>query len=153
MESLPKDLRRKLALELSPSDLIRFCVSEKKMYQEICESKEFWREKIRRDFPEVFNYFERHKMVLRNPKNTYIRKFTEVSKFIDEFVQSYPENIRAVLYNDIYDIYEDKKRDLDVNYKKLSEVYKYNVHNRLDFENDVSKLIFQLMKIYDYYKK
>ncbi len=155
MEKLPKDLKRRLALELSPSDLIRFCVSEKKMYEDICNSKEFWREKIARDFPEVFTYFQRHKMILSNPKKTYIRKFTEVSKLIDEFLKAYPENIRAVLYNDIYDIYEEKKKgDSEdfYDFKPLSQKYAFYLRDRLDFESSVGSLLSKLMQIYYYYK-
>ena len=153
MEKLPKDLRRRLALELSPSDLIRFCVSEKKMYEEICNSKEFWREKIHRDFPEVFTYFQRHKMILSNPKNTYIRKFTEVSKMIDDFIKDYPGSIQPVLYNDIYDIYEEKKKNLEwqPDYRILSDKYGYSLDARIPFESTLNKLISKLIQVYVYY--
>lgn len=160
MENLPKDLRRKIALELSPSDLIRFCVSEKKMYEEICNSKEFWREKIARDFPEVFSYFQRHKMILHNPKNTYIRKFTEIFKMIDEFVNQFPKNIQTQLYNDIYNLYEEKKdqRIRIGNYKALRDKalrdkYQKYTPKSIAFDEDVGKIILRLVTIYDYYKK
>ncbi len=155
METLPKDLRRKIALELSPPDLIRFCVSEKKLYEEICDSKEFWRQKIARDFPEVFTYSQRHKMILINPKNTYMRKVTEISKMIDEFVNKFPKNIQRQLYNDIYNLYEEKKIEAERigNYKVLIDKYKKYTPKSVAFDKDVGKIIWKLVTIYDSYKK
>jgi len=87
METLTKDTLTKIALELSPPDLINFCSTNKK--NNICssENKDFWRLKIQRDYPKVFNYYKIQNITLVNPKNTYIRKFIEVSKAIENFIE------------------------------------------------------------------
>lgn len=114
---MPKDLQRKVALELSPSDLINFCVTNKNVNVEICESKDFWRLKLEKDYPEVFNYFSKGKLILKNPKNTYIRRFTEVSREVEIFVrqQVHPE-YQPLIYDIIYKSYEEY-----VEKKKLGE--------------------------------
>ena len=84
MEGLPKDIVIKLALELSPPDLINFCLVDKKF--NICDNKDFWRQKIQIDYPYVFEYYSRQNRPLANPKNTYIRKFTEVFRAIEKSI-------------------------------------------------------------------
>jgi hypothetical protein len=49
METLPKDVRIEIAMNLKPYELINFCVTEKKQSKEICESEFFWRRKLQRD--------------------------------------------------------------------------------------------------------
>lgn len=153
MEKLPKDLKRKLALELSPSDLISFCASNRKLNQDICESKEFWRLKLEMDYPETIPYFRKYGKPLVNPKNTYIRKFREISKPIDDFVNKYPVNLRHVLYNDIYDTYQkNKNRHNEIDIGKAFKEYFTNIDARRDFETEVSALIRKLVQLYNAYK-
>ena len=85
METLPKDLRRKIALELSPADVVRFCLTESESNQEICNSDAFWRLKYARDYPDLFYYHEKNKVPLRNPKNAYMRTFSNYRKTIEDF--------------------------------------------------------------------
>jgi hypothetical protein len=91
METLPKDIRFEIAMNLSPPDLINLCLSEKKQSQEICASKDFWRRKLEKDYPEEFLDFYEKGIPVRDPKSTYITRFTEISKSFEEFI---PEFIR-----------------------------------------------------------
>ena len=156
MEKLPKDLKRKLALELNPPDLIAFCASNRDLNRDICESKEFWRLKLEVDYPEVLPYFRKYGKILVDPKKTYIRKFRDISKIIDEFVQKFPENVRRRMYNDIYDLYEKYKN----NPEELSMRGFYNTYNffkddrekRLDFESQAAKVMSDLFRLYNAYR-
>jgi hypothetical protein len=153
MENLPKDVKRKLALELQPADLITFCATNRKMNGDICESKEFWRLKLERDYPETIPYFRKYGKTLVNPKATYIRKFTEISKPIDDFVKEYPENWRRRLYNDIYDAYERNKDRLhEVDIGDSFNSYYTEVYAKRDFKSAVIALIIKLVKLYNTYK-
>jgi len=85
MESLPLDLRRKIALDLSPKELIELCLASKEVfYKGICQDNEFWRLKIEYDYPEVIEYFRKNNLILRNPKNTYIRVFSKISEIVEK---------------------------------------------------------------------
>ena len=154
MEKLPKDLKRKLALELSPSDLITFCASNRELNRDICESKEFWRLKLDRDYPEVFPYFRKYGKVLVDPKRTYIKKFRELSQPIDEFVNRYPENWRRRLHNDIYDLYERNKNSVGATtIGNALDGYDFRDENaRRDFKNEVTDLISKLVRLYNVYR-
>ena len=154
MERLPKDLKRKLALELSPQDLITFCASNRELNRDICESKEFWRLKLDRDYPEVFPYFRKYGKVLVDPKRTYIKKFRELSQPIDEFVNRYPESWRRRLHNDIYDLYEKNKNTVgETNIgDSLNDYNFYDENARRDFKNEVSTLISKLVRLYNVYR-
>ena len=154
MEKLPKDLKRKLALELAPSDLITFCASNRELNRDICESKEFWRLKLDRDYPEVFPYFRKYGKVLVDPKRTYIKKFRELSQPIDEFVNRYPEAWRRRLHNDIYDLYEKNKNTVGATtIGNALDGYDFRDENaRRDFKNEVTDLISKLVRLYNVYR-
>ena len=156
MEKLPKDLKRKLALELSPVDLITFCASNRELNRDICESKEFWRLKLEVDYPEVIPYFKKYGKPLIDPKKTYIRKFTEVSKLIDKFVAKYPENLRRRMYNDIYDLYEKNKHTVGItdtgDFFRTYKFYEDDSREERDFKSEVSDLISRLVRLYNVYK-
>ena len=89
MEMLPKDLRRKIALELTPEELIKLCKEKPGWEKEICESKEFWRLKLQRDFPVLFNYYEKSGLTLTQPKNTYLKTFANYYKTLEDFSKKF----------------------------------------------------------------
>ena len=93
METLPKDVRMKIALDLSPPDLVRFCVTETKQNKEICGSETFWRQKLEKDYPEEFLNFYQTGIPVKNPKATYIRNFTRISEEIEDFTEEFIEVI------------------------------------------------------------
>ena len=106
MENLPKDIRRKLALELKPHDLINFCLVNKKTNADVCDSDEFWRLKLSMDYPLVFNYYQRHNLILKNPKNTYIRKFTDITRELEKFVDEYFPTDKKLHIEELLNLYE-----------------------------------------------
>ena len=155
METLPKDPLTKIALELSPPDLINFCSVSRK--NNICssENKDFWRLKIQRDYPKVFNYYKRRGIVLVNPKNTYIRKFMEVSVIIENFIA---ENFKHLnndqkneLFRKLYKIYHTN--DINLEYKTFGSVIKEYVLNEEDRDIIMTNLMIKLVnidKMYNY---
>jgi len=66
METLPKDVLFELALELPGKDLIALCQTSKK-YKYICDSQNFWRRKLQKDFKVNEEINPKHKYkVLKN---------------------------------------------------------------------------------------
>jgi hypothetical protein len=113
MKSLSKDITRKIALELSTYDLIKFCLTDKKSYRDICDSKDFWRQKLMIDYPIFVAYYQKNNLILKNPKNTYIRKFTEKAKEIENLLDKLGISdpaIRKEMEKDILSIYNDHPR-------------------------------------------
>lgn len=102
LDTLSGDIKRKIALDLSPPDLICLCATKKTVMLEICESKAFWLEKLKRDYPESLLITYRDNLPLINPKKTYIRKFQEVSKVIEE-----SSKLSGISYDVIYNVYQD----------------------------------------------
>ena len=160
METLPKDIQRKLALEFSPPDLINFCLTNKQTYEDICNSKDFWRRKLEIDFPYVAAYFVKNNLVLSNPKNTYIKKFTEVSQKIEKFVKDEFEADHEVMYNIIYNVYMKLLQDTSQNIYSayINELFSHfgstNINNRYnipslyieeDFHKRLNKLVIELL--------
>jgi hypothetical protein len=133
METLSKDIRRQLALKLSPPDLINFCLTSKENNEEICNSKDFWRQKLSIDYPEFFRYYQVNNLTLSNPKNTYIRKFTGISREIESIVKHYfSKNKSKEMYDRIYKFYVHL-RNPSTNYEKDYQTYFGNFIN--NFEN------------------
>ena len=121
METLPKDVAIEMALNLSPADLIRFC-SASKAQNRICNSNDFWRRKLEKDYPEVL----KSKDVIANPKELYIQKFTYVSGSLERLqekiiAKSFPykfskyltDEYQKDLYFSLYLIYEMVKKNKD----------------------------------------
>ena len=119
MESLPKDVAIEMALNLSPPDLINFC-SASKAQNRICNSNDFWRRKLDKDYPGDFA----PGTVLINAKELYIKRFTYVSREIEEFMENiirdaFPKNFsrffnkeyKKELYLKLYKLYEMVKND------------------------------------------
>jgi len=135
MESLPKHLRRKIALDLSPKDLIELCLSSKDVfYKEICGDNEFWRLKLFHDYPETRSYFK--DLIAINPKNTYMRLFARVAKNI--------EGIYSIKKEPFYYISDPKTRKevFDYMYKLYNEIRK-NIpfKDRNDLRDFLKKLV------------
>ena len=137
MENLPKDVAIEMALNLSPVDLISLC-SSSKTQNRICNSNNFWRRKLDRDYPGDFA----SGTILTNPKELYIKRFTYVSRKIEEFMENiikeaFPENFsrflnteyRKELYLKLYKLYEMVKNE---EYKDEGEEEQY----RGQYEHD-----------------
>ena len=125
MESLPLDLRRKIALDLSPKELIELCLASKEVfYKGICKDDEFWRLKIEYDYPEVIEYFRNNNLILRNPKNTYIRVFSKLSEIVEKYSKK-----GKVSYDFLFSTYNEMRKKAP--YKNFDEFNK-NLDNLIE---------------------
>ena len=138
METLPKDVRMEIALDLSPPDLIRFCTTETKQNKEICESETFWRQKLEKDYPEELLYFYDNNIPVNNPKKLYIDKFTflssEIENYVDEFIHLFLEKIskyltkqyKEDLFNVIFDVYSQILKEKAFDEDEIDEIVSYS---------------------------
>ena len=158
---LPLDIQRKIALELEPYDLISFCAANKTTNQAICNADVFWRLKLQKDFPELFNYFQVNNMVLKSPKNTYMRTFIKLSELIEQhseglyiprhnsnihdIINIFDINVRNKIYKVLYDSYSlirpilEKNPDYDFNTMVILDIInrnikKHNLHEVRSYE-------------------
>src|SRR5688572_4507006 len=104
MNTLPKDVTIEIALNLKPADLIKFCSVNRKANNLICDSKDFWRRKLVRDYPEEMKEIE--DKVLNNPKKIYMKRFRYISKKIEEFM----EQMITIIFEDFEKFLNDKYR-------------------------------------------
>lgn len=181
MNDLPADVKRLMALKLSAPDLINFCLTDKNTNKSVCDSNDFWRQKLIMDYPHIFDYYTRNKMVIKNPKNLYIRKFTEVYRMIEKFVDDEfvsgkhktddheaiisvykikPE-IKDDLQKTIYSFYNDYVNfpNIDLSYLRydgrltdLVKKYELRYFTTKDFEDSLTLLIYKLLKKDQMYK-
>jgi len=140
------DIQRKIALNLEPYDLISLCASQKSFYKNICDNQDFWRLKIERDFPEIFNYFQKTGLILRNPKNTYIRTFKSLSEILEKYSRyissGNKESFTPILDNE-NDVIENKI--YKVLYSSYQDHRKYG-NNEIGF---ISNILEKYMKKYN----
>ena len=145
MKTLPIDVQRKIALDLPAKDLIHLCATDKEMRNDICTSNEFWRLKLERDYPTFFKYFQQKNIPLANPKNTYIRKFGEVVKPIENFLNKhFPESERKRMFDRIYNSYYEI-----LNTNATDAILKARFPEFIDnntFMTDIRRLIESLLK-------
>lgn len=145
---LPFDIQRQIALELEPYDLIIFCRSNKNINREICNSNEFWRLKMEKDFPEVWSYFTNAGMIMKQPKNTYIRIFIAISKIIeketDRFMYGYIGNVG--LKNGVHPYLMEQKMERNNNsemfYDRVNEIGLLNDQNVFDIKDKFYKVLY-----------
>ena len=146
MESLPKDVVIEMALNLSPDDLINLC-SVSKSLNRICNSNDFWRRKLEKDYPEEVFHSYITEIPIENPKQIYINKFTFVTKkihifipnFISEFFHEDFKNFLTQEYNNklylsLYEIYENMKNyknedDIDIDNMIVIKLRPFVPHN------------------------
>jgi len=77
-KDLPGDIKRKIAIELSPPDLVSFCMTNKKYNADVCNDQGFWRLKLQRDFP-----YRKYGLKFDDAKDTYMKEFLFIGKEID----------------------------------------------------------------------
>lgn len=143
--NLPFDIQRQIALELEPYDLISFCASNQNINREICNSNEFWRLKMQKDFPEIWSYFLNSGMVMKQPKNTYIRNFIGISKIIeketDRFMYRYVYTIGLKNHQDPYVIKRHIEKD-EMFFNKINEIGLNNDQNVYEIKNKVYRVLY-----------
>ena len=87
MEDIPSDVMRQMVEKLSPRDVLSLCLSKKSFSRIICDSKVFWRNKIKVDYPkQVYppDFYE------KNPKKLYML-LTMNSKIITLRKEDFPD--------------------------------------------------------------
>lgn len=146
MESLPKDVLSEMVLNLTPPDLIKFCSTGKLQNKIVCESETFWRRKLERDYPEEFLEFYETGIPVKKPKAVYVKRFTFISRKIEDFVEFFiyevfnvgfkkflTEEYRQELFNAIYSIYEASKKYKGQELNDLIQEYMSNLYpNTID---------------------
>jgi phosphoenolpyruvate synthase/pyruvate phosphate dikinase len=145
-----KDVIVKIALELKPEDLIRFCSTEKEVYKNVCDSEIFWRLKLEKDYPEIYKNLK--KPVLQ-AKKEYIKEFTlskniekTINKILDLYIltssdrKKYSKN----MYEVIYERYKEfESQDLNVSHEDF-EFYLNEIIPRYvidEFDVDIANKI------------
>ena len=118
MESLPADLQRKIALELSPSELIKLCSTNKSLYKNVCDDKAFWRFKYQKDYPGLFRYFSETGLPLRNPKHAYIREFTLFSTFLEKELEEVglSRDLKMEIFKELEHLFQRKDLEPEKEY-------------------------------------
>lgn len=134
MNKLNKDLIAEIALNLDPKDIVNFSLTCKK-YNEILNIENFWRKKLEKDYIEELLEFYRDGIILENPKEKYIERFSFIYKqiniFMSEFIETsfdsptfidfLNDKYKKGLYDDLYSLYIDKRLLLDIIDNKLAK--------------------------------
>ena len=141
METLPKDLKRKIALDLSPADVVRFCLADTELNKEICQSDAFWRLKYAKDYPDLFHYHDKNGVPLRYPKNAYMRTFSNYRKTLEEFSKKY-----SVPEEEIDNLYHSYKLNPSSYATRIAFMKKYPIP-----KESIIHLFCVLQKIEGYY--
>lgn len=95
-EDLPNDVIRQMALDLTSEDIFNLCLTNKRFNKVICDDENFWRNKLKRDFPQ-----DRKRLENESWKQFYERLKSEIPveipDDIDEILQAYQEEVGANL--------------------------------------------------------
>ena len=146
MESLPKDVAIEIALNLSPADLIRFC-SASKAQNRICNSNDFWRRKLNKDYPETKD------KIIEYPREVYIYKFTYAKSFPYKFSKYLTDQYRKDLYFSLNLIYEmvknnkDKEDEYTYVVEQLDDLIPLEILQSEEDESLVSQILSRIHKI------
>lgn len=87
MEKLDKNLLRLMAIDLDLPSLAKLCITNKRIRLEVCESEDFWRSKLYKEYPNTRKIFYGK----LNYRDIY-REFSKPIKAIDEEVVKTLEN-------------------------------------------------------------
>ena len=134
METASKDVLFTIALNLQLPDLLRWCQSSNKFYQDVCNNDNVWRAKLLKDYPDypfypkLYSYLSSHSPYSNSPKETYI--FLYQLSYIKKSIDS---------NKTLEDIFLKKK--IDLSYKSLKKVPSFNLPNlrRLYLDNNQLK--------------
>jgi len=145
--NLTKDIQRKIALELSPVDLINFCVTNKTFNASICNSKEFWIQKLEIDYPEELLPIYQGKKI-DNPKSIYIKRFTEISNEIEKIIPMFIEDVFGLVSKFLKEEYKTELFKILFNtYLRLKELNEKNIEDIDEYNDERSDIILDLNDI------
>lgn len=133
MDTLPKDVVVEMALNLSPPDLINFCITEKRQNQIVCNSEIFWRRKLVKDYPGEYDEG------IKNAKSIYIDRFTRISSAIEAFIPIFITKIFGETFNNFFTV--EYKKEL---YKKIYTIYK-RLYDIPDNEDNEELILYEII--------
>ena len=129
LESLPKDILEKLAGEMKPNDLIKFCQSQvSENLKKLCKDNSFWYRRFKKDFGFMSSFIYD---LSTNSKKRYLQIFSMISKGaeiltlnimktfknVEKYLKKeYKEDLYLVSYNYILETIEfilKQNKDLD----------------------------------------
>jgi len=85
MEKLPKDMIIYLAMEMELPEILSFCKTSKKTNERVCKDNNFWRNKIKKDRPNLLDYLsEDEKNYRKIYERIYESKFNNVITFTED---------------------------------------------------------------------
>ena len=144
MNNLPKDVTVEIALNLKPGDLVKLCRTNRRFHKNICDSKDFWRRKLVKDYPDEMK--EIGNTILENPKKVYMERFIYVSKKIEEFIdqmeiilfedfrQYLNDQYRQEVFNTLYELYENLSERMTEKLDRFPDEDVYNLTVDLFFD-------------------
>jgi len=135
-QNLPKDVKRELALNLSPKDLINLCLTDKITNKEICNSNEFWTRKLQKDYPEELYEFYMDNIPIKNAKKSYINRFQYISKEFEDFIDDFIVEMFNIKFLDYLN--KTYKEDL---YKTIYIIYQEVLEEALLDEEEIEELV------------
>nr|QBK91615.1 MAG: F-box-like family protein [Pithovirus LCPAC302] len=125
---VPKDILQKISLNLSPRDILSLCLTNSFYQRNICNSKDFWRNKILTDYPNRVK-LENNAYFKQDPKILYMI-LSEESKIIIIRKEEYRELYK--ISNEIYtedNFGEDPETD-----EKMANAVTISINNNPSFE-------------------
>ena len=114
MDALSKDALFKIAIDLSPSDLLSFCAASTKIDSLICRRNDIWNHKLEKDFPNLNNNANNWKnlniaMSSKSVKDKYILLYNltvlkEKLKLKEDIEQLYSKTVLDLRSNRIKEL-------------------------------------------------
>jgi hypothetical protein len=120
MENLDKNVLRMLALDLAMPDILKLCLTSKKINSEICKNNNFWRNKLYKDYPQTINKFPGNSDFKRIYLSLYEKVQTQYCVYIsskdkNNIVPKFWDYIKEFTLNDEdFDIAKKLYEDFDI---------------------------------------
>jgi len=93
MDKLPPDLLRKIVTDFRPYELLEFCLVSSPLNDAVCNSHDFWVQRLELDFPYVIEFFSQNNLRLNDPKGTYSKFYTKLTLGIENVANTYVKQI------------------------------------------------------------
>ena len=120
-----KDLAHKIMMELSNSDLVKICATNKRMYDVCNNYPSFWRNKFVKDYGE---HAAHYKPESRSWKTHYLQVFIDLQKFKNEPTQFFEFFKNIAWRNNVDESYFIEKND-KVKFILLKEAPEWVMNN------------------------
>ncbi len=122
MESFPKDVLFTLALELDLPSLLKWCQSNSRINEKVCNNPDVWKSKVLRDYPDY-------------QKFNLDKSFKEIYNFMYQLFM-----IKKLLNTteNLYDIY--LRKNINLSRRNLTNVPEFNLPHLIDLDLSYNKL-------------